>query len=131
MAFRAYVPAPTADIHIEAIQSDLREWLCGAVARDARRYAPRDTGFLKHHGIVEAPDHSRVTAIGAGTPPNPDAPVYVEYGTRPHDIPNAFGFGFTAHHPGTRAQPFLRPAAYRRRAIPPWVVHARANLADR
>ena len=131
MAFRVYVESPLADVHVDAIEGDLREWLANAVATDARRYAPRDTGFLKGHGIVVSPDNSRVTAIGAGMPPNPDAPAYVEFGTRPHDIPNAFGLGITVQHPGTDAQPFLRPAAYRKRAIPPWVVHARASLADR
>jgi len=128
---RAYVEAPTAQAHIDAIRADLRAWLADVVARDARRFAPRDTGFLKHHGIVVTPDNRRVVAVGAGRPPNPDAPAYVEYGTRPHDIPNAFGLGFTVRHPGTRAQPFLRPAAYRKRRIPPWVVHARASMADR
>ena len=131
MAFRAVVPAPTAEAHIDAIEDDLRAWLAGVVARDARRYAPRDTGYLKTHGIEVSPDNRRVTATGAGMPPNADAPAYVEYGTRPHLIPNAFGLGFTVMHPGTEAQPFLRPAAYRKRAIPPWVVHARANMADR
>jgi hypothetical protein len=131
MAFRVYVESPLADVHVDAIEADLRKWLADAVATDARRYAPRDTGFLKHHGIVVAPDNRRVTAIGAGMPPNADAPAYVEYGTRPHPIPNAFGLGITVQHPGTDAQPFLRPAAYRNRAIPPWVVKARANLADR
>ena len=131
MAFRVYVPAPTAQAHIDAIQDDLREWLAGAVAKDARRYAPRDTGYLKTHGIQVTHDNHRVTAIGAGMPPNADAPAYVEYGTRAHDIPNAFGYGITVRHPGTEAQPFLRPAAYRKRRIPPWVVKARASQADR
>lgn len=131
MAFEVVVPAPTAQAHIAAIQEDLRAWLASVVARDARRYAPVDTGYLKTHGIVVSPDNRRVTAIGAGMPPDKDAPAYVEYGTRPHMIPNAFGLGITVHHPGTEAQPFLRPAAYRKRAIPPWVVHARSNLADR
>lgn len=128
---RAYVESPFADAHIEAIEQDIREWLANAVARDARIFAPVDTGYLKTHGIEVSPDHRRVTATGAGMPPNADAPAYVEFGTRPHDIPNAFGLGITVRHPGTEAQPFLRPAAYKKRPIPPWVVHARANLADR
>lgn len=127
---RAYVPAPGADAHIAAIRSELRKWLAGEVAKDARRYAAVDTGYLSTH-IVVADDATRVVALGAGTPPNRDAPAYVEYGTRPHEIHNAFGWGITAHHPGTPAQPFLRPAAYKRRRIPPSVVKARASLADR
>lgn len=130
MATRVYIPSPGADIHIAAIQRDLRLWLADVVARDVRIFAPVDTAYMKTHVVVED-DGRRVHVLGAGIPPNVEVPAYVEYGTRPHDIPNAFGFGFTAHHPGTQAQPFMRPAAYRRRAIPPWVVQARANLADR
>jgi len=127
---KVYVPAPTAQAHIDAIQSELRHWLAEEVAHDARRYAPIDTGYLSTH-IVVSDDATRVVALGAGLPPNADAPAYVEYGTRPHPIPNAFGWGITVHHPGTEAQPYLRPAAYKRRRIPPWVVKARASLADR
>lgn len=127
---RVYVPAPTAQAHIDAINEQLRHWLAEQVAKDASRYAPVDTGYLSTHIVVER-DSTRVVAKGAGRPPNEDAPVYVEYGTQPHYIRNAFGFGITVLHPGTKAQPYLRPAAYKRRRIPPWVVKARANLADR
>lgn len=130
MAFRIYVESPLADVHIDAIEHDLRHWLAGQVQKDAVRYAAFDTGYLKTHIVIQD-DARRVVALGAGTPPNKDAPAYVEFGTRPHAIPNAFGLGFTAQHPGTQAQPFLRPAAYRRRSIPPWVIQARASLADR
>lgn len=130
MAFRVYVESPLADVHIDAIQRDLRHWLAEAVQKDAVRYAPVDTSYLKTHIEIQD-DARRVVATGAGIPPNKDAPAYVEFGTRAHDIPNAFGWGITVRHPGTEAQPFLRPAAYRRRAIPPWVVHSRASLADR
>lgn len=106
---------------MQRIDAHLRAWLARAVAKDARRYAPRDTGYLKTHIFPTHGDH-RVTAMGAGMPPDEDVPAYVEFGTRPHDIPNAFGLGFTAHHPGTEPQPFLRPAAYTRRAIPAWVI---------
>lgn len=125
-----YVETPTAQIHIDEIAADLRKWLAEAVASDARRYAPVDTGYLHTH-IDPNADHTRVIASGAGMPPNADAPAYVEYGTRPHDIPNAFGWGITVHHPGTRPQPYLRPAAYTKRAIPPWVVHSISNRAPR
>lgn len=130
MATRIYVGNPGAQIRIDEINDQLRHWLAGAVAKDMRRLAARDTSYMANH-IVITPDASRVIVLGAGIPPNKDAPVYVEYGTRAHDIPNAFGWGFTARHPGTQAQPFMRPAAYRKRAIPPWVVQARASLADR
>lgn len=127
---RVYVPAPTAQAHVDEINEQLRHWLAEQVAQDASRYAPEDTGYLSTH-IVVSRDGRRVTALGAGTPPNEEAPVYVEYGTRPHPIPNAFGHGVTVMHPGTDAQPFMRPAAYKRRRIPPWVVKQRASEADR
>lgn len=130
MAFRVYVPAPTAQIHFDAINNELRRWLAGEVQRDAIRYAPVDTGWLKTHIEVQD-DARRVVATGAGTPPDADVPAYVEYGTRPHEIPNAFGWGITVHHPGTHAQPFLRPAAYRRRRIPPTAVHGIPGLVVR
>jgi hypothetical protein len=122
----AYVPAASAEIHIAHINSKLRHWLAGEVKQDVERFAPVDTGYMKTHVRIEA-DAAIVHVLGAGIPPNREAPVYVEYGTRPHDIPNAFGWGFTAHHPGTRPQPFMRPAAYRRRAIPPWVVQLKGS----
>jgi hypothetical protein len=128
---RAYIEAPDAQIHIDAIAADVRHWLAEQVAKDARRFAPRDTGYLSQQGIEVNADATRVTATGAGMPPNAEAPAYVEYGTRPHAIPNAFGRGITVMHPGTDAQPFLRPAAYRKRRVPPTAVRSRASRADR
>ena len=127
---KTYVESPNAQVRIGEINDQLREWLASVVAKDARRFAPRDTGYLKTH-IVVSPDNRRITALGAGRPPNKEAPAYVEFGTRTHSIPNAFGWGLTVQHPGTHPQPYLRPAAYRRRPIPPWVVQARASMADR
>lgn len=127
----AYVPAPLAQVHIDAIRRDIQIWLCDEIARDARRYAPRDTGYLKAH-IGPSHNHTRVTAPGAGMPPNADAPAHVEFGTQPHEIPNAFGIeGLTVQHPGTEPQPYLRPAAYTRRRVPPSIIHSRANWAAR
>jgi hypothetical protein len=130
VAHATYVEAPTAQIHIDEINDNLRNWLAGEIAADARRYAAVDTGYMATHIVVEEDGH-KVTALGAGIPPNRDAPAYVEYGTRPHLIPNAFGWGITVRHPGTRAQPFLRPAAYKPRRIPPSVIFSRSSLADR
>lgn len=130
MATTIWVDHPLAQVHIDAIRRDIRVWLCGEVASDARRYAPVDTGYLHTH-IEPTHDYTRVTAQGAGIPPNREAPAYVEYGTRPHDIPNAFGWGITVRHPGTQAQPFMRPAAYTRRVVPPSAIHSVANRAPR
>ena len=130
MARRVYIETPSAQIHIDEIAADIREWLADEVASDARRYAPVDTGYLSTH-IWPSHNNTRVTASGAGMPPNADAPAYVEYGTRPHDIPNAFGWGITVRHPGTHAQPYLRPAAYTRRRVPPSVILSRHSRAPR
>lgn len=125
-----YVEAPLAQVHIDAVNRDIRVWLAEEIASDASRYAAVDTGYMSTH-IEPNADHTRVIAAGAGIPPNREAPAFVEYGTRAHEIQNAFGWGITVHHPGTTAQPFLRPAAYTRRVVPPWVVRARASESIR
>jgi len=130
MARRVYIEVPSAQIHIDEIADDIRAWLADEVASDARRYAPVDTGYLHTH-IHPNATNTRVIASGAGIPPDADAPAYVEFGTRPHDIHNAFGWGITVRHPGTQAQPYLRPAAYTRRRVPPSIILRRHNLAPR
>lgn len=51
---------------------------------------------------------------------------YIEEGTAPHLIPNAFGWGITVHHPGTAPAPFMGPAFDR---VEPVAVEAFARLA--
>jgi hypothetical protein len=76
---------------------------------DAVRNAPVDTGELKASGYV---DH------GAGVVGfRADHAAAVELGARAHEIPNAWGRGITVHHPGTKAQTYLRPAVYRARRL--------------
>lgn len=41
---------------------------------------------------------------------DPPYPTYIEFGTAPHVIKNAWGRGITVNHPGTQPKPFLRPA---------------------
>ena len=127
---RTYVEAPTAQIHIDEINKDIRKWLAEEIASDASRYAAVDTGYMSTH-IEPNADNTKVIASGAGMPPNREAPAFVEYGTRAHEIQNAFGWGITVMHPGTTAQPFMRPAAYTRRVVPPWVVRSVSNEAIR
>lgn len=62
------------------------------IAEDARRLAPVDTGALRS-SISAEPSTGRVTASS-------DHAAYVELGTR-----------------HMRAQPFLRPATYRKRPV--------------
>lgn len=76
---------------------------------DARRNAPVDTGELVESVYV---DHA-AGRIGA----HAEHAAPVEVGSSPHEIPNAFGRGFTVEHPGSKAQPYLRPAVYRSRRL--------------
>jgi len=91
---------------IEGIANDLRNELVSTVAVD--------TGILKGHIRVE-PNGSGYNIL------MPDYGLYVEYGTPPHIIKpknkKALHWGGTngpvvklVHHPGTRPQPFIRPA---------------------
>lgn len=89
-----------------------------AIARDMRRYCPVRTGALVRTIKVRG----RRIRIGDATV---DYALAVEYGTRPHQItpvrkkalfwPGALHPVKTVHHPGTRAQPFIRPAVYQYR----------------
>lgn len=100
---------------VAAVSADVRE--------DAGRHAPRDTGDLKGSYRVER--HGKLTTwVGSHL----DYGSYVELGTKPHIIKiktkkvlynNRTGqfFGKIVHHPGTRAQPHLRPALYQPRVL--------------
>jgi hypothetical protein len=86
-----------------------------AIARDASRMAPVDTGelrdsYLKPDAVIH--EEPLVWAIGSA---GCEHGAVVELGGRPHMIPHAFGRPGAVHHPGTSAQPHLRPALYRER----------------
>jgi hypothetical protein len=84
-------------------------------------YAPKRTGDLARSIEFHLAVHSLIVAAHA-----PYA-AYVELGTRPHAI-NAKGpwslhnaetgqyFGRHVNHPGTRPEPYLRPALFQLRA---------------
>jgi hypothetical protein len=94
------------------------------IARDARRYCPEKTGALaesiEHH--LEGVD---LVVSATGSDERTYA-AYVELGTRPHEIrpngkqalhwPGAAHPVAVVHHPGTRPQPFLRPALFQQRS---------------
>lgn len=123
---------PGAEVHMAVLRARLRRNLAEAIAEDIRRGAPRDTGAMSEHVRV-VNDGRQVVIEGGGRPLNRMVPIYVEYGTGPHWIIShgyAAGrrypwplrnrrtgevFGPVVWHPGTPAQPFIRPAAYRRR----------------
>jgi phage gpG-like protein len=106
----------------------------GDVARDLRRRAlrvqnaararcPVDTGRLRNSITHELGRDTRGLFVRVGT--NVEYALYVEMGTRPHEIrprnaralrwkdagaPGGYRFATVVNHPGTRARPFLRPA---------------------
>lgn len=87
------------------------------VQNEARRLAPVDTGRLRS-SIVSRRTSGRGVGYAVGT--NVNYAADVEYGTAPHVItpkngkalywPGAAHPVAKVNHPGTRAQPFLRPA---------------------
>lgn len=89
-----------------------------AIADDARRYCPKRTGDLAESIKHEVEDGTLI--ISAKGSDEESYAAYVELGTRPHIIrPNGKKALFwpgaahpvgLVHHPGTRPQPFLRPA---------------------
>lgn len=116
------VMAPGWQIQLERHVARAMDRLADDIADDARRFAPVDSTDLvrsiKVHKI--GPTSRRIHAHA------PYA-AYVELGTRPHVIrpnnkkalhwPTARHPVKVVHHPGTRAQPYLRPALYMRRVL--------------
>ena len=127
----------TARIHIFRLEQKLKRSLAEAIAKDVRRLAPRDTGMMADNVVVaEEPDgRVRVEVLGGGEHLDPRVPIWVEFGTGPHwIISGGFAlhmkrpyplrnretgqvFGPVVWHPGSPAQPFMRPAAYRKRRL--------------
>lgn len=103
-----------------------------AVARDARAECPIDSGDLVSTIRTRYPGNKVGHVVVGGTSRRfmahrVDYWAAVEYGSRPHTI-RSHGpwslrsddgeyFGRVVHHPGTRAQPFMRVALYRRRIL--------------
>jgi hypothetical protein len=93
-----------------------------AVADDARAGCPVDSGDLLLSIGTAYPGKKRgYVTVGTGHWKE------TEYGSRPHII-RSHGpwslrsddgeyFGPVVHHPGTPAQPFMRPAIYQRRSM--------------
>lgn len=94
---------------MHAICDRLRAKVTREIARDAVRFAPRDTNELAD-SITAHPAEGIVRA-GAGHA------AAQEMGASPHPIPNAFGSGQTVQHPGNVEQPYLRPALYQNRRL--------------
>jgi HK97 gp10 family phage protein len=93
-----------------------------AVYKDARRYCPQKTGHLRRSISKFRAGKSGYVVVSA------DYWRYVEYRTKKHTIRSAGPwplrnpqtgqvFGPVVKHPGTKPQPFMRPAIQRTRAL--------------
>lgn len=116
------VMTPGWEIQLARHVSRIMDRLADDIADDARRFAPIDTGELRTSIRVHkrGPFTRRIHAHAGHA-------AWVELGTRPHIIrpnskkalhwPGARHPVKVVHHPGTRAQPYLRPALYMRRSL--------------
>lgn len=94
------------------------------IADDMRRFVPVDTGALRAGISVEHGANGDPVIWSRRVGSESGVPVFVEFGTRPHviepDTAEALAWPGGDHpvtrvnHPGTRAQPYMRPALYRR-----------------
>ncbi len=119
-------------VNTRAYERGLRRWVGGMsddvrravertridVQNEARRRAPVDTGRLRSSIVSRVEGSGRQVGYVIGT--NVNYAADVEYGTAPHVIkptkkkalywPGAAHPVASVNHPGTAAQPFLRPA---------------------
>lgn len=106
---------------LEALAARITRNTAHDVAQDARRRVPVDTGELRStiRTARVTPQHWRVWVGTEHWAPT-------EYGSSPHIIRSTGPwplrnretgetFGRIVRHPGTPAQPFMRPAAYTKR----------------
>jgi hypothetical protein len=106
--------------------SELLDKIGEDIERDAIGFAPFKTGELKAAIGHEMRGESTVRiGTGVGGHPSCGHAVYVELGTRPHEINvknakvltnGASFFGRHVDHPGTAPQPYLSRALYIRRS---------------
>lgn len=110
--------------HVDSAMDELFDQRLGPdIATDARRYCPKRTGQLAESIKYEVEDGSLI--VSAKGSDEESYAAYVELGTRPHPItarpggalfwPGARHPVKSVEHPGTHAQPFLRPALYQER----------------
>jgi phage gpG-like protein len=103
------------------VETNLLRPLAESVMRDAKRLCPVDTGHLSESITYEIVSWDEAIV---GT--DMDYAASVEFGSQPHTIRTRNAkvltdgkkvFGTVVHHPGTPAQPYLRPALYRERGL--------------
>lgn len=86
-----------------------------AIQADAQVSAPVDTGNLRASISTTISGDGRFGEMTAEIGPTANYGFWVEHGTDPHAIPNAWGRGSDfgsdeGFHPGTPAQPYMGPA---------------------
>ena len=106
-----------ADTFIARIVKPLLEEAAGFAEREMKERAPRRTGALVKS--IRKTIRERAAVIGPTVP----YAIYVEYGTRPHEIRPVHAralrfevagevvFATRVWHPGTKPQPFVRETA--------------------
>ncbi|WP_051790087.1 hypothetical protein [Streptomyces sp. NRRL S-1022] len=112
---------PSARAHVDAAINDWLEHAIGpAILGDARNFVPKRSGRLADS--LRAEVHDKVLRVGSL---DCNYATDVEMGTAPHVIlprnkkalhwPGADHPVARVNHPGTHAQPYLRPALFQRR----------------
>ena len=120
------VPDPKGLARIAELARDFHEDVVEDMADESRRLAPVDTGQLRENISVERADGDDLQIVSRRPIGPSGVPLFIEFGTRPHTIEpedrEALSWPGAGHpvkrvnHPGTRAQPYLRPPMYRRAA---------------
>lgn len=112
---------PTARAHVDAAINDWMQDVIGdAILFDAKDFVPKRTSRL--HDSLRAECHDKVLRVGSL---DCNYATDVEMGTAPHVIlprnkkalswPDADHPVARVNHPGTAANPYLRPALFQRR----------------
>jgi hypothetical protein len=111
---------PSAQAHVDAAISDLLADIGDRMVVDAKAAVPKKTGRLANSLIAEV--QGKTLRVGST---DVNYSTDVEMGTMPHLIfPNSKKALFWpgadhpvayVNHPGTRPQPYLRPALFQRR----------------
>jgi hypothetical protein len=125
MAYRHIRENPQFDAYFLAAQGKQVKKVTEAIADDARRACPYDSGDLYDSIDTRYPGKLRGVVI-VGT----DHWHPTEYGSPPHEIRSRGKwplrnietgdvFGRVVDHPGTPEQPFMRPALFRKRRLSP------------
>jgi hypothetical protein len=112
----------SGQVRIERLGDDATRKVTREVFREIKRRVPVDTGELLDSLGMSVVHGTGIITVTA------EHWAAVEYGTKPHIIRSGGdyslrnretgqSFGKVVHHPGTPAQPYIRPAVYKKRAL--------------